>query len=65
MELPTRTVTFEHNGKIYSDSYTVDGELLTVTFVMATKSSPLSGDSPEALAVLLLSEMGVESKRDS
>ena len=60
-----RTVTIERKGKPYQATYTVDRDLLTVTFGMATKSSLLSGDPPEALAVLLLSEMVDGRKRDS
>jgi hypothetical protein len=62
--LPIRTVTYERNGKTYHGSYTVDRELLTVTFGMATKSSLLSGSRPESLAVLLLSELVEANKRD-
>ena len=59
---PSHDVTFDSNGKTYHGSYTVQSQLLTVTFGMATKSSLLSGDPPKALAVLLLSELVDESK---
>ena len=60
-----RTVKIEHKGKPYQATYAVDRDLLTVTFGMATKSSLLSGDPPEALAALLLSEMVDGRNRDS
>jgi len=42
-------------------SYVLGGQLLTVTYLMKQKSSLLSGDPPEALAVLLLSELVEEN----
>ena len=62
MSLPIRTVEFEKNGETYSGNYTVQDELLTVTYRMKEKSSLLSGDPPEALAKLLLSELVEENK---
>ena len=61
--LRVRTVIFESNGKSYHGTYTVDRDLLTVTFGMATKSDLLSGTPHEALAVLLLSELVNASKK--
>ena len=65
--LPIRTVTFEHNGKTYSGSYTVDGRYLKVNFGMEAKTTiidPFAGKT-EALAVLLLSELVSEKKKGS
>ena len=63
MDRPIRTVKYESNSKTYSGSYTIQGQRLTVTFEMATKSSLLSGDTtPKALAVFLLSELVEENK---
>ena len=63
--LPERTVTVERDGKTYHGYYTVDGQLLTVRFGLEAKSSLLSGDRPESLAVLLLSELVGNSLKDS
>ena len=57
--LKHHTVTFEHNGKQYQGSYTVDGRIVRVLYGMEAIQSllPHAVEPPLGLATLLLSEL--------
>ena len=65
--LPIHTVTFPYKGTVYQGSYTVDGEYVTVTYGMATKTATFDPyqRNPERIASLLLSELVMEGKKGS
>ena len=51
-------VRIERNGIAYDGSYTVSGPMITVSSpVLGSKTTQISGTSPEALAKIILTDL--------
>jgi hypothetical protein len=55
-----REVSIDRSGKMYTGSYTVDHDVITVTFRSRSRSTPVGRTPVDSVAKLLLLEMVVQ-----